>query len=233
MKKALNILSVALTAYLLYLPLFGWIFSIFDYSFALPSYTAYAAVGAVLAAAALVITLLSTKERPSTLARILFIVSPILSFISAVKCGALLCDAEILIPSLICFLIAAALAFINAVRISLKIVSCGVVAALLALGIIAAPFMTLISSSTDTLSSVDSPNGEYYAEIISEDHGAKGGKTLVMVYEKRGCDLGIFKLSPTDGKCIYSGEWEEAFKMEISWRDNGILLINSTEYVIE
>ena len=80
--------------------------------------------------------------------------------------------------------------------------------------------------------SVESPNGIYYAEVIDSDQGALGGDTLVDVYENKGIDTLIFKISKEPQR-IYHGDWGEFYDMELYWKDDYCLVINSVEYTIK
>lgn len=79
---------------------------------------------------------------------------------------------------------------------------------------------------------VESPCGKYYAEVIDSDQGALGGDTIVNVYEKNGIYYNIFKIKKKPQR-VYSGEWGEFQNMEIYWKDEQCLVINSVEYEIE
>ena len=74
---------------------------------------------------------------------------------------------------------------------------------------------------------VESPDGAYYAEVIDSDQGALGGDTIVDVYEKV-----FFNISKKSQR-VYQGDWGEFRDMEIYWKDEHCLVINSTEYTIE
>lgn len=79
---------------------------------------------------------------------------------------------------------------------------------------------------------VESPNGEYYAQVIDSDQGALGGDTLVDVYKKGGINLILFKIEPKPQR-VYWGNWGEFRDMKIHWKDDECLVINSAEYEIE
>ena len=78
---------------------------------------------------------------------------------------------------------------------------------------------------------VESPNKEYYAEVIDSDQGALGGNTFVDVYEKSIIKTPILTVCKKP-KRIYSGKWGEYKKMQIYWKDDTCLVINSVEYKI-
>lgn len=78
----------------------------------------------------------------------------------------------------------------------------------------------------------ESPSGRYYAEVIDSDQGALGGDTLVNVYEKWEINLLLFKIKK-EPQQVYFGEWGEFENMDIHWKDEGCIVINSVEYEIE
>ena len=78
----------------------------------------------------------------------------------------------------------------------------------------------------------ESPSGRYYAEVIDNDQGALGGDTLVYVYENWECNLILFKVKKTPQQ-VYWGEWGAFKDMEIDWKNDRCLVIDSTEYEID
>ena len=91
-------------------------------------------------------------------------------------------------------------------------------------------FMGSIGAST-VLDTIQSPDGVYYADIIDVDQGAFGGNTVVEVSKKRKADILIFRFEEK-GKQMYIGEWNEYDDMEIFWKQNDCLVINSEEYTV-
>lgn len=79
---------------------------------------------------------------------------------------------------------------------------------------------------------VESPGGGYYAEVINSDGGALGGDTIVDVHKKGSLDFLIFKISKRTQR-VYVGEWGEFYDMEIYWKNEQCLVINSSKYEIE
>ena len=79
---------------------------------------------------------------------------------------------------------------------------------------------------------VESPSGKYYAEVIDSDQGALGGDTVVNVYEEKGINLFLFKIEKEPQR-VYLGEWGAFENMEIYWKDDGCIVINSVEHKIE
>ncbi len=79
---------------------------------------------------------------------------------------------------------------------------------------------------------VESPSGEYYAQVIDSDQGALGGNTLVDVYQKSGINAVLFKIEKKPQN-VYIGDWGEYKTMKIYWKGDGCLVINASEYEIE
>lgn len=80
--------------------------------------------------------------------------------------------------------------------------------------------------------SVVSPEKTYVAEVIDSDQGALGGNTHVDVWNKgKVIELYICKFSKSP-VCVYTGDWGEFNDMQIAWKDEHTLVINSKEYCI-
>ncbi len=79
---------------------------------------------------------------------------------------------------------------------------------------------------------VESQSGKCCAEVIDSDQGALGGNTYVNVYEKCIMKTPVLTVQKKP-KQIYSGKWGEYKKMQIYWKDDNCLVINSVEYEIE
>jgi len=79
---------------------------------------------------------------------------------------------------------------------------------------------------------IPSPSGKYYAQVIDDDQGALGGNTLVEVYEKCPVDNFFIQIQKKP-QTVYIGEWGESNSMDIYWKNDECLVINSIEYPIE
>ncbi|MEE1199626.1 MAG: hypothetical protein U0L09_03145 [Christensenellales bacterium] len=107
--------------------------------------------------------------------------------------------------------------------------------ALMALPMVFFSFVALVFGNigqNTVVKTVESPGGEYYAQIIDSDQGALGGDTLVDVYEKGGIDLMLCQIEKKPQR-VYLGDWGEFENMQLHWKDDHCLVINSTEYAIE
>lgn len=84
---------------------------------------------------------------------------------------------------------------------------------------------------TTVVKTVVSPNEKYYAQVINSDQGGLGGDTIVDV-RNNGFNAIIFQINKKPQR-VYQGEWGEFEDMQIYWKDNSCLVINSVEYNIE
>jgi hypothetical protein len=82
------------------------------------------------------------------------------------------------------------------------------------------------------IQTLPSPDGNRYAEVIDCDQGALGGDTLVDVYQDCGINAILFKIEKKPQR-VYFGDWGEFENMQIHWKDDNCLVINSVEYEIE
>lgn len=76
-----------------------------------------------------------------------------------------------------------------------------------------------------------SPDRTYYAEVVNVDQGALGGDTVVYVHRSRGINLFLLSFNKIP-QTVYIGEWGEYKTMQIEWKNENCLLINSEEYNI-
>jgi hypothetical protein len=81
------------------------------------------------------------------------------------------------------------------------------------------------------VNTIDSPSGKYYIEVIDVDAGATGASTLVEVNEKYKIDLVILKITKKS-RIIYNGRIDEYKNMEVYWKDDSCVVINSKEYML-
>ncbi|MBE6932508.1 MAG: hypothetical protein E7464_03880 [Ruminococcaceae bacterium] len=122
----------------------------------------------------------------------------------------------------------------NGKPFALKVVAL-VLSALLALPVGLFGFFTIVVGNfgeNTVVTTVESPDGKYYAEVIDSDQGALGGDTLVDVYEAEKCNAILFTIEKKPQR-VYFGEWGEFRDMEIYWKDDRCLVINSVDYEIK
>ena len=79
----------------------------------------------------------------------------------------------------------------------------------------------------------ESPSGAYFANVIASSQGALGGDTVVNVFDSnKDIDLILVKLTKKPQQ-VYFGEWYEFEDMEIYWKSDDCLVINSKDYKIK
>ena len=85
--------------------------------------------------------------------------------------------------------------------------------------------------SSNVVKTVESPSGNYYAEVIDCNEGALGGSTYVEISRKEEeVELPFFLEKKKENIRVYTGRWGEFEDMEIYWKCDDIIVINSQEY---
>lgn len=230
MKKSAIILIWLMFVLTILFPVGNIITACFGYVFKLINMSAYAVVIAVLSVCA-ALACRSTPESKATQI-ILSVITP-LSLLNAVFC---IYECGRIIVVVCSFISVACCCFLSVKHgkaIKLKTVSL-VLSAVTAVPIICFSIMVLLLNGfgRDTIvKTVNSPSGKYYAKVIEIDQGALGGDTCVDVYEMSAINAVIFKIEQKPQR-VYSGEWGEFENMQIHWKDDDCLVINSTEYEV-
>lgn len=99
-------------------------------------------------------------------------------------------------------------------------------------------FITLVSmtlgdfSQVTVVKTVESPEGKYYANVVDVDQGALGGNTLVEVDQIPVINAFLFKIRKEPIR-VYTGDWGEYKNLQIYWKNDNCLVINSEEHLIE
>lgn len=234
MKKAVWIMSCLLFFLVTVLPVGIIVCACFGYAFELGNYLIFAVVTALLAAATVLLSIGAKGGIENKGAGVLFAWLTPISLVNAVFYIVVCHDVWIALCMLVCFLCCFCLTGIHCKPLSLK-VSFLLLSALLVIPVGFFAFLMLFFGNIgqDTVvQSLQSPDGAYYAEVVSHDEGALGGSTVVNVYENKRFDIGILKIYKKP-KLVYYGDWYEWKNMEIYWRDNGHLVVQSVAYPIE
>ena len=232
MKKAISILMCLLFVLTILYPAGVIITACFGYSFQLISVSAFAIAIAALSVC-IVILVFKNQLESRTVQLLLAIITP-LSLINAVfyifECPQIWVIASVFVSvGCCCFLVVK-----HGKPLALKIVAL-VLSALMILPIGFISFIALIFGNigqNTVVQTVESPSGKYYAQVIDSDQGALGGDTLVDVYQDCGINALVFKIEKKPQR-VYFGEWGEFNNMQIHWKDDNCLVINSVEYTIE
>ena len=234
MKKAISILLCFLFALTILYPAGVLTTACFGYSFELISVSAFAVAIAVLSVCIVVLDLVFKNTLENKAIQVLLAIITPLSLINAVfyifKCPQIWVIESVLISAGCCCFLAVK----HGKPLALKIVAL-VLSALMILPIGFFSFIVLIFGDfvqNTVVQTVESPSGEYYAKVVDSDQGALGGDTFVDIYERSGINAIIFKIGKKPQR-VYSGNWGEFKNMQIHWKDDRCLVINSVEHEIE
>lgn len=234
MKKAISVLICLLFVLTILYPAGTLIAAGFGYSFALIHVSAFAIAIAVLSTCSLILGLVIKNTLDNKMIQFLSAIITPLSLINAVF-YILVCPQIWMIASV--FFSVGCCCYLTVKYgkpFALKTVAL-VLSALMVLPIGFFSFIALIFGGivqNTVVQSVDSPSGEYYVQVIDSDQGALGGDTFVDVYKKSGINGILFKIEKKLQR-VYSGEWGEFENIQIYWKDDGCLMINSVEYEVE
>lgn len=234
MKKIVSVCVCLLFALTTILPLGMLVSAICGYTFELTNVLAVSAIIAVISVSTVIFSIISKDKTINKGIMVLSYILLPLSFINAViyifESGRISVAVCVLI-SFVC------ISFLSIRNIMLKrrkiIVS--LLCALMTVFVLFFAFIMLMFGNighNTVIKNIESPTGNFYAQVIDSDQGTFGGDTLVNVYEKREIDAFIFKLKDKPQK-VYLGEWREYESMHISWKDDKCLVINSVEYEIK
>ncbi len=235
MKKTVSVLGCVFTGLMVFLPLSVILFRCFGYRL---TYTdGFAAIMAtVTAAAAVVAAAIGYRTRISEYRRSVSVLFSLLAPLSQLYMGFYLFEYH-RGYGFLCTLVAVIGAFWlsgfygRPPRLKKWMM---ILAGLLMLpvGFFAFLMLTFGNIGKDTaVQTLESPGGVWRAEVIASDQGALGGDTTVLVYEDWCIDTPVFRLESPPQQ-VYLGKWGESFNMQLSWEDDGYLLINSHRYEI-
>ena len=234
MKKAIPVLGCVLFSFVVLLPFGVILFDCFGYTFRLASYFAFGIVTALLAVGTMILCTVMKKPIENKAVEVLFALITPFSLINTVfylfECS----TASTAVSMFVCVCCCIYLAIRYGKPLALKITAL-VLSALMILPIGFFGFIALIFGDLGQITvvqSVESPTGAYYAEVVDSDQGALGGDTYVTVYENKSIDTLLFKISK-EPQGVYHGDWGEFMNMEIYWKDDHCLVINSVEYTIK
>ncbi len=232
-RKAISILIILLFVLTILYPAGVIATACFGYRFALISISAFSVALAVLSVCIVVLNLVFKEPPESKTIPILMAIMPPLSLINAAfyifACPQGWVVANVFVSAVCCCFLA--------VKYGRPLLPMIVALVLSALMIVPLGFISFILSifgsigQNTVVQTVESPSGKYYAQVIDSDQGALGGDTLVDVYKKSGINAILFKIEKKPQR-VYFGEWGEYETMQIYWKDDRCLVINSVEYII-
>ncbi len=213
-----------------FLPLLTLALYPFGYSVSLASYEILSAVSAAIC---IVSGCLLKNHTPYKTTGMIFSLLPLIQFINTViyvsKSKSLITAVFMAVCFISCAVVSKMIIKLNKAKI-FSVISSSLMFVVIVLFSFVAVFFGNLAVNT-VVKTVDSPSGEYYAEIVDSDQGATGGSTVVYVKKSDCFDMLILKIEKTPER-VYLGEWREYETMEIYWQDENTLLINSTEYNI-
>ena len=213
---------------------FGMFFAfMFGYEFSLFNYTAFAVANTLVSVVSVVAVFLKKESFSSKVFFCLFGLSIPICFVDwmcyLVKSNSIVAVACTLI-SIACAVVAKIK--ISRFKVSKILLSVSIPLVVFALAFVSFVFTLLAGFGVNTIvEEIPSPKGLYVAEVVDADQGALGGNTVVYVSENRGVDLGICEFTDIPER-VYIGEWGEYDDMDIRWKNDECLIINSTEYVL-
>lgn len=234
MKKAISVMMCVLFVLTILYPA-GVIITVYlGYRFELISISAFAAAIALLSGCIVVLDLICENTPENKVMRILSAIITPLSLINSlfciIKCPHIWVIASVLFSAGICCYLTVK----YGKPFTLKIVAL-VLSALMILPIGFFSFFAIVFGNiaqNTVVQTVVSPNGEYYAQVIDSDQGALGGDTLVKVYQKSIINAFLFEIEKKPQR-VYTGDWGEFENMQIYWKNDHCLVINSVEYNLE
>lgn len=206
----------------------------FGYQMELVSVSAFVMVTAFLSVCLSVWSMKAGGAAAEGVMNVLFALLSPLSLIDAVFCMIECSSIWVATSVLVCIVCCLVLTVKYGKPLALKIIALGLSGLMiLPVGFFGLMLLTFGNIGQNTVvRSVESPNGVYCAQVIDSDQGALGGDTLVDVFENKEINLLVFKLYKTPRR-VYCGDWGEFENMEIHWKNDNCLVINSVEYEIE
>lgn len=211
-------------------PLLTFVLYPFGYSVSLTSYKILSAVSAVICIASGYLLKNHIPDKPEG---IILSLLPLIQFINSVIYISKSKSLTVAVFMALCFIMCAATSKKNLKSEKAKFFSV-ITSSLLFVAFILVSFVTVFFGNfvvKTVVETIDSPSGEYYAEIVDSDQGVLGGSTVVYVKKSNSLNLLILKIEKTPEK-VYLGEWGEYETMDIKWADDKTLLIDSMEYKV-
>jgi len=233
MKKLKSALICLLFVFVSLLPLGKTLSACFGYTFELLSYSAFSFITALLSVCLLVLNVKYHETVSPFFAVLVCLLSP-LSLINGLFYIAQSKSVWVIISVCVCVGCCCYLTSKLGRPFALNIISF-ILSSLVVLPVCFLIFLSVIFGGIrkDTVvRSVDSPNGIYRAEIIESNQGAMGGNTIVEVHETHELNGLVFKIRKKP-QTVYLGDWGEFENMNIYWKSDTRLVIDTSQYEIE
>ncbi len=234
MKRTIPVLICLLFALTVLLPTGTLISACFGYYFVLTSVPAFAITTSIISVCTAILSCIFHCSLENQTIRVLTALIAPLSFINSAfylfECNQPSVIISVFVSTVCCCILAVQ----HGKPLALKIAAlASAMLMILPLGFFC--FLAILFgdfSSNTVVQTVESPNGEYYAQLIANDQGALGGSTIVEVCQNHKINLVLFKTEKKPRR-VYVGDWGTFESMEIYWKDNHHLMIGSTEYEID
>ena len=231
MKKVISFLIFLLFTLTALYPAGSLIASCFGYSFKLMGIPVFAVSSAIISICIVVLDGVYKIALNKLVQILLAVITPI-SLINVVLCAIESPHTWTIVGTLVSTGCCVYLMIKNGKPLFLKILS-GAVSAFMFSPVCLMCFFSLIDFGLNTVvEKIESPSGKYYVQVVDSDQGALGGDTFVDVYKLGEVNLFLCKFEKQTQR-VYHGEWREYENMQIYWKDDSCLVINSVEYEIE
>lgn len=234
MKKVLSVLSCVLLAFVVFSPVCSLICTVFGYKFTLVYPCAFAIVIFGLTAVTVLVSALSQEIVEN---KIICIVISALTPCALINTGFYVrsCGTLWIIASVLICVGCGYLTIRHGKPLSMRSGALVLTAGLL-LPMALICFVLNVAGKTQNyiiLDTVDSPSGAYYAQIIDNDQGEKGGSKMVHIYPDKDIETPIFVIKKKHIKIyeeFYEPEETDKKTVELRWKDDTHLVINSKDY---
>lgn len=234
MKKCAMILNCILLTLVYIFPLGRIICACFGYRFELASNLVYAFIVAIILIGTVIVNLIAKTAITNKFLSVIFAIV-IAAFLLGctfyiLEIRTMLFAICVLTCITCCFILTAKYGKPLALKITSMVLSVIMIVNLAFFGLIGFIFGDI---GIDTVvKSEDSPSGKYCAQVISSDQGALGGDTVVKVSANKDLiNVYLFRIYK-EPKTVYFGDWMEHEGMQVYWKDDNSLIINSKEYTI-
>lgn len=234
MKKILSVLSCILLALIAFSPLGSLICQILGYKFTLVNPSVFAIAIFVVTAITVLMSILSREILENKIiCGIVTALAPcslINSGFYVRSCGALWIIASVLIFVGCCYLTIRHGKPMN-LRTGTMVLTAG-----LLLPMVFFCFILFVAGKTQNytiLDTVDSPKGAYYAQIVENDQGEKGGSKMVRIYPDKDMKTPVFVIQKKHiiiYEEFYNAGEADKVTVKVQWKDDNHLLINGKSY---
>lgn len=234
MKKLLSVLSCILLALIGFCPVVSLICTIFGYKFTLVNPSVFAIAIFVLTAITVLVSIFYKEVLEN---KVMGVIVSLLTPIALVNtafyvrsCGTLWILASVLI-CVGCGYLTIRHGSPFTLRTGALVLTAG-----LLLPMALATFLLLVAGRTQNytvLDTVDSPSGVYYAEIIDNNQGEKGGSKMVHIYSEKDVDTPVFLIRKKRiiiYEETYNADEADDVVVVVRWKDDKHLVINGKDY---